>query len=602
MRIFTFPHPVSFGKISLSAIPHPLSGNTPRRYLIMNNMKNRVTNRILPGAVLIFVTGSAFSAPGDQQFIHQQQQQDALEEKFGAKAPDVRLAAPAATAGKLAFPQETPCFDIQQVTVSGTESLPHWLPLQRLANEGAGQCLGVQGINLLMSDIQNRLISHGWVTTRVLAPQQDLTQGKLSLVVVPGRVRQVRFTDDSDKYATLYTAMPAREGNVLDLRDIEQGLENLQRLPTVEASMELVPGDEPGESDIVITRKQKKMWRLNAWVDNSGTDSTGKNQGGLMFALDNPLSLSDLFYVTATRDLLFTGGKESANYSAHYSVPVGYWQFALTGSKYDYVQTVALLNGDARYKGRSETLNAQLSNVLYRDATAKTSLNYGVNLRQTRNYIQETEIENQKRRTSTWKIGLDHRQYIGTSVLDAGVSYQRGTRWFGAMPAWEEYRPAGSDDYATALSRILQFSASLTVPFALGEQQFQYQGEYLRQLSGTPLTPQDQFSIGNRWSVRGFDGERTLSSDDGWYFRNTLSWNTPLPQQQLYIGADYGRVDGHNRDWLIGRTLAGGVLGLRGALSPAGLSYDFSVGTPFAKPDGFKTDNAVFNFNVSWQY
>lgn len=141
----------------------------------MNNMKNRVTNRILPGAVLIFVTGSAFSAPGDQQFIHQQQQQDALEEKFGAKAPDVRLAAPAAPAGKLTFPQETPCFDIQQVTVSGTQALPHWLPLQRLTNEGAGQCLGVQGINLLMSDIQNRLISHGWVTTRVLAPQQDLT-------------------------------------------------------------------------------------------------------------------------------------------------------------------------------------------------------------------------------------------------------------------------------------------------------------------------------------------------------------------------------------------------------------------------------------------
>lgn len=572
-----------------------------------SNMSNfiKLNRRLLPFllcAVFYLASGSAFSAPGDQQFIHQQQQQDALEEQFGAREPDVRLAAPAAPAGKLAFPQETPCFDIQRVTVSGTDAFPHWLPLQRLAGEGAGQCLGVQGINLLMSNMQNRLIGHGWTTSRVLAPQQDLSQGTLHLVVVPGKIRQVRFTEDSDQYAALYTAMPAREGKVLDLRDIEQGLENLQRLPTVEASMELVPGDEPGESDIVITRKQRKMWRLNAWADNTGTNSTGKNQGGLMFALDNPLSLSDLFYVTASRDLLFTGGKESANYSAHYSVPSGYSQFALTGSKYNYVQTVSLLNGDARYKGRSETLNAQFSNVLHRSAVSKTTVSYGLNLRQTRNYIQDTEIESQKRRTSTWKAGIDHRQYIGTSVLDAGVSYQRGTRWFGAMPAWEEYRPTGSDDYATALSRILQFSASLTVPFALGEQQFQYQGEYLRQLSGTPLTPQDQFSIGSRWTVRGFDGERTLSSDDGWYFRNTLSWNTPVAQQQLYIGADYGRVDGHNRDWLTGRTLAGGVLGLRGAYSPAGLSYDFSVGTPFSKPDGFKTDNAVFNFNVSWQY
>lgn len=35
--------------------------------------------------------------------------------------------------------------------------------------------------------------------------------------------------------------MPAREGELLDLRDIEQGLENLQRVPTVQAEMAIVP-------------------------------------------------------------------------------------------------------------------------------------------------------------------------------------------------------------------------------------------------------------------------------------------------------------------------------------------------------------------------
>ncbi|AKR77065.2 MULTISPECIES: ShlB/FhaC/HecB family hemolysin secretion/activation protein [Edwardsiella] len=517
-------------------------------------------------------------------------------------APDIHLAPPTLPAVNGEFPRETPCFPISQVHLSGTEALPHWLPLARLANQAIGHCLGVQGINLLMSTLQNRLIDHGWVTTRVLAPQQDLTQGTLALAVVPGRIRQVRFTEDSDDYATRYSAMPAREGNVLDLRDIEQGLENLQRLPSVDATVALHPGNQPGESDIVITRKQKKMWRVNLWVDNTGTESAGKNQGGMMLALDNPLSLSDLFYVTATRDLLFTDAKASTNYSAHYSVPFGYWQLVFTGSKYDYVQTVALLNGDARYKGRSENINMQLSNVLYRNTSGKTTLNYGVDLRQTRNFIQETEIESQKRRTSSWRVGVTHRQYFASAILDVGGSYQRGTRWFGAIPAFEEYRARDGEDYATALSRILQLSASLTLPFSVSEQQFQLHSEYLRQLSATPLTPQDQFSIGNRWSVRGFDGERTLNSDDGWYLRNTLSWQTPLPQQQLYIGADYGRVDGHNRSELIGQTLAGGVIGLRGGYYPAGLSYDFSVGTPLSKPDGFKTDNAVVNFSVNWQY
>lgn len=53
--------------------------------------------------------------------------------------------------------------------------------------------------------------------------------------------------------------MPVREGEILDLRDIEQGLENLQRIPTVQAQMEIVPGDNPGESDIVIERIQSKF-------------------------------------------------------------------------------------------------------------------------------------------------------------------------------------------------------------------------------------------------------------------------------------------------------------------------------------------------------
>ncbi|MGJ0636550.1 ShlB/FhaC/HecB family hemolysin secretion/activation protein [Xenorhabdus bovienii] len=538
----------------------------------------------------------------EQPFIHQSQQQQAQQQKLDAHPPDVRLSSPLSSPFSLAFPKETPCFLIQKVTVSGREGLPHWVPVQRLADLAKDHCLGVRGINQVMSNLQNRMIAHGWVTTRVLAPEQDLSKGELKLRVLPGTVRHIRYTDDSDKYATLYTAMPAREGRLLDLRDIEQGMENLQRLPNVQASMEIVPGEQPGESDIVIKRQQPRFWHMGAWVDNSGTKATGRTQGGLMLALDNPTSLSDLFYISMTRDLAFSNRKNSTNYSAHYSVPLGYSQFAITGSSYTYAQTVPQLNEEAKYRGRSQSLNAQLSRVLHRNARSKTTLTYGVNLRQTRNFIKDTEIEGQKRRTSSWNLGLDHRHYIGAAVLDAGIRYQKGTRWFGALSAYEERNDRDSADYATAKSEIIQLSASLNTPFTLGNQRFQHRVEYQRQWSNTPLTPQDQFSIGNRWSVRGFDGERTLSADKGWTLRNTLSWQTPLPDQQLYLGADYGRVGGQGSDIIIGHTLAGGILGLRGNIRPANLSYDVSVGTPFSKPDGFKTDKAHIGFSLNWQY
>lgn len=538
---------------------------------------------------------SACAAEPDNQFIIQQQRQKALEQQLTPPVPDVRLSEPSSSFGKIAFPVETPCFPIQRVTLTGQDALPHWLPLQRIASQAQGRCLGGKGINLLMSTMQNRLVDHGWITTRVLAPTQDLKSGTLKLAIVPGYVRHVRLTDESDDYIQLYSAFPAHEGNLLDLRDIEQGLENLQRLPTVDASMEIVPGEQPGESDVVISRKQSKMWRLGVSLDDAGTQTTGRYQGGVTLSLDNPFSLSDLLYVSASHDLNDHGGKGSKNYTGHYSVPFGYWTLGVTGSDYDYQQTVAGQNQDYRYSGKSKNLDVQLSRVLHRSGSQKTTLTADVLARETRNYVDDTEVGVQRRQTAGWRLGLQHRHYIGQASVDAGVSYQRGTRWFGAQPAPEEYFGE-----ATALGKILQLNAALDLPFEIGSQRLRYNVQYLRQISNTPLTPQDQFAIGNRWSVRGFDGERTLNASHGWYVRNDLGWSTPLPNQELYLGADYGEVGGYSSDPLIGKHLAGGVVGLRGSAFNTG--YDLFAGTPFSKPDGFHTSSLTLGFNLNWSW
>ncbi|QMM53934.1 ShlB/FhaC/HecB family hemolysin secretion/activation protein [Enterobacter sp. RHB15-C17] len=537
----------------------------------------------------------AHAAEPDNQFIIQQQRQKALEQQLTPPVPDVRLSEPSSSFGKIAFPVETPCFPIRNVTLTGQDALPRWLPLQRIADQAQGHCLGGKGINLLMSTMQNRLVDHGWITTRVLAPTQDLKSGTLKLAIVPGYIRHVRLTEDSDDYIQLYSSFPAHEGNLLDLRDIEQGLENLQRLPTVEASMEIVPGEQPGESDVVITRKQSKMWRLGLSLDDAGTETTGRYQGGVTLSLDNPFSLSDLLYVSASHDLNDHGGKGSKNYTGHYSVPFGYWTLGVTGSDYDYHQTVAGQNQDYRYSGKSKNLDIQLSRVLHRSGSQKTTLTADVLARETRNYVDDTEVGVQRRQTAGWRLGLQHRHYIGQASVDAGVSYQRGTRWFGAQPAPEE-----AFGEATALSKILQLNAQLDLPFEIGTQQFRYNVQYLRQISNTPLTPQDQFAIGNRWTVRGFDGERTLNASHGWYVRNDLGWSTPLPNQELYLGADYGEVGGYSSDPLIGKHLAGGVVGLRGSAFNTG--YDLFAGTPFSKPDGFHTSSLTLGFNLNWSW
>ena len=85
-------------------------------------------------------------------------------------------------------------------------------------------------------------------------------------------MRHVRLTPDSDDYIQLYSSFPAHEGSLLDLRDIEQGLENMQRLPGVQADMEIVPGEQPGESDILITRKQDAYFHERRSLNNFHRD------------------------------------------------------------------------------------------------------------------------------------------------------------------------------------------------------------------------------------------------------------------------------------------------------------------------------------------
>ncbi|MBK5144462.1 ShlB/FhaC/HecB family hemolysin secretion/activation protein [Budviciaceae bacterium BWR-B9] len=554
------------------------------------------------GAVaLLPFTFYAHSAPelnsiNNQQIINQQERQKALEEQLAPEQPDVRLELPAGSSAIAQFPSESNCITINQVTLSGSEHLTNWLMLQRVANQAKGHCIGGKGINLLMSAIQNRLVDRGYITSRVLAPPQDVNSGELKLQIMEGKVSHILFASESDSYIQMFNTLPVSEGDLLNLRDIEQGVENLRRVPTAQADVNMLPGAEPGETDLAISWKQSRHWRLGASLDDSGTTSTGRYQGGLTLYVDNPLSLSDTFYISGGHDLQWKNDRGSHNYTAHYSVPYGYWGFNVTTSAYSYNQKVAGLIEDYDYSGDSNNLTFGLSRLLHRNASQKTTLTYDVLLKSTRNYINDTEVEVQRRNTSAWRLGLQHRHYIYAATLDAGVSYQQGTRWFGAQPAPEEYT-----GLATALSKIAQISANLDVPFSLFEQKFSFRSQYQRQLpSSTSLTSQDRFSIGGRYTVRGYDGELSLSADRGWFTRNELAWQTPLPSQELYAGLDYGEVGGRGSEYLLGKHLAGAVLGLRG--NAFNTSYDLFAGIPTSKPDGFKTDPVTLGFNLNWQY
>lgn len=153
-------------------------------------------------------------------------------------------------------------------------------------------------------------------------------------------------------------------------------------------------------------------------------------------------------------------------------------------------------------------------------------------------------------------------------------------------------------DQGTSRSEIITSDAQFSVPFGLGDQRLRYTTAWRAQWNRTPLVPQDRFSIGGRYTVRGFDGENILSADRGWLVRNDLGLALGATGQETYLGVDYGEVGGPSSKYLSGTRLAGYVLGLRGGYKE--VSYDVFVGQPISKPKGFDTANTTAGFSLSW--
>jgi len=578
-------------------------------------MDNRHGRRLPYLRIVVFFLWSLFSVAtyagaavidraAQEQLLQQERERQLRDQQ--EISPDVRLPNPASPPELLVYPEsESPCFTISRVTLTGenAEKLQFSLSVVTQGEDPAiGRCLGAQGINVAMSRIQNAIIARGFVTTRVLAAPQDLNSGLLLLTVIPGKVRQVRFAEGVTARATKWNAVPVKQGDILNLRDIEQGLENLKRAPTAEVDIQIEPADGPdtlpGESDVVIQYQQRFPFRLTFSADDAGFDSTGKYQAGVTLSGDNLLMLNDLFYVNYNQDL---GGGESGKrgsdgQTVHYSLPLGYWLFGFTTSSYDYHQVVSGINQSYVYSGRSQNSDIKASRLIYRNAINKTYLSLRGFFRKSSNYIDDTEIEVQRRRTAGWEIGFNQIWYLGQSLLDYSLTYKRGTGAMNGLKAPEETFDEGTSRMEI-LTADLGFNLPLTIKAPWGEQALRYSTQIRGQYNFTPLTPQDRLSIGNRYTVRGFDGQLSLSADNGWFLRNDLSALIGNTGQAVYWGLDYGEVGGQSSDLLLGRQLAGIVLGLRGGYK--GFSYDVFVGKALKKPKGFETASTTAGFNLN---
>jgi hemolysin activation/secretion protein len=531
----------------------------------------------------------AAPTPGDTDLIRERQdrlleeQRRRLEELKELPGKDVKPVQPTA-------PVDTRCFLIKDIELKGADSLSANEKTQ-LLKPYIGQCLGVAQLNELLKVITDHYIEKGLVTSRAYLPQQDLSGGHLKVLVVEGRLESLKSAPESGvSERELAMAFPGKTGELVNLREIEQLVDQLNRLPSNQAKMELAPGKNVGGSDVLVTNNAQKPWRVGLSRNNDGQRSTGEQQWGTTFDWDSPLGLADQLMLRGGHDAMTDHQHTSNNALLHYNLPWGWWNFSYTYSQSEYRSQIAANGYNFKQTGDSENHQLRAERVIHRDALSKTSLNAGLSYLRTNNFIEDSKLKLSSNRISEMQYGINHGRRVGSAFVNLDLGLQQG---IGAFDAQGNGHPGPGEPNA----RYRKYTATTTYlqPFKLWGESFSFTSLMTGQRSEDVLFSPQRTSLGGLSSIRGYK-DQSLSGDSGGYWRNDLRWTRPVSADWLRPAfAEYGAGLGYDQGVIRGDRYNGDQHGrmssnslelfARGQHVAASVTFAHSLERPDALPE-----------------
>ncbi len=522
------------------------------------------------------------ASPADD-FIRRQAEQeleqrlDSLREATPRGAPSVRSEQAETDAGTA----KGPCFSISRVDVEGMKLLSK-AALDPVLTPYRNKCIGLADINVLLKNLTNLYMDAGYITSRVYVPEQDIAGTKvLRLVAAEGTLSDIYLNGKPAEYpGLLTTAFPGMKGRAANIRDVEQGLDQINRLSSNNAKTSMLPGKEPGASILNVENTPGLPWHFSVANNNLGQKSTGYSRSSISFRMDNLVNLNDLIslnYEHSGPDYPWPddGVGQSNSISGSISVPYGYWTFTLNGSYYKYRSSVPGNYGDIDTSGDSGQLGFNIDRVILRDQNSITTLNAGIAYKETNNFLMGNRIEVGSRQYSVVNLGLSHSRRMLGGLWAFDLSYNQGLGLFGATKRGDP----GAGDAEPEFSKFTG-TINVTKPFQLAGQNLQFSTLINGQYSPDNLYGAEQISLGGYSNVRGLR-DSVLFGNNGLFTRNEIIWRTlPWKDSELlskrlgefrpYAAIDYGHVFRQNRfyiesgdvsSWTVGARLAGGNIG-----------------------------------------
>lgn len=543
-------------------------------------MKMPETGKWLVFGASLFISNvmAAPVTPGDLDVIQNQQQQrlqqDQQQRDALTQAHQVELQKTESA------PASGPCFEINQISLQQA-SLITPDTQKRLVAPYINQCLSLDRINQLVRAISEWYVQRGYITSRAFLTEQNLSHGTLNITVLEGKLEAIHLQGASARQLNM--AFPTRAGRILNLRDIEQGMEQINRLRTTPVQIEIIPSTQPGYSIVNLTSTPEFPLTLGLNMDNSGQRSTGIGQLSASLVGNDLLGVADRWFVSGGRSSAFSDWRNAQNFQAGVSVPYGY---GLLDYSYSWSNYHSRFNANSfDWYSNGDNISNRLSGswVLFRNGQIKTGVQLGLNHYVSHNWLNETLLESSSRKLTSLQIGFNHTQKIAGGVATLNPMLSRGMPWFDA-----ESDKGKSDDFPKAEFRKWSVSSSYQRPVT---QKMWWLSSFYAQWSPDRLYGSERLTIGGENSVRGYK-EQYLSGDVGGYLRNELNYSLfTLPaigEVSTTLALDGGWLQSDKQDRYAAGTLWGSSLGL--GTRNAHVSTQLSLGIPVSYPNYLAPD------------
>ena len=360
------------------------------------------------------------------------------------------------------------CFSIKEFEIVGNHKIysstlnrKFIKPLQNSISKGEKPtCLAKEDLVKLSNQILQYYQQKGYFLARLYFDYSNFSSGIIKIIIEEGRLEKFEVNDNSKvnsflpfrrKTARFFAFPSLKNGSEINIRDIEQGMDQFNRLNSQQAKINFMPAKKAGFSNAVIENQIANHLNLSFGVDNSGQKATGKIKHKASLESNNLLAINDNIYLNYSEsnaiplfgsskgfnDMIGvddnTNNRFSKAFYSSFSVPYGYWSL---GSSYSYSKYQLTATGSlsqVKSSGNSEEKTYYLDRVLSRDKKYKISLKAELKENDTDSYFAGTYIPVNSRRTAEGNFLLNGFFYFPFCILNIQPKYSKGLSIFGAM-------------------------------------------------------------------------------------------------------------------------------------------------------------------------